>query len=620
MNFLATLSTRQKNALMALGLFVFTFVVYLPALQNGYVWDDAFLIENNSAFRAGQLNVADLFRPIIPNSGFLRPVVLFSFYLEDVLLGLSPLHSHLVNHLLYAVIAVLVYVCSRQMLQRLDVQGATGLALLVALLYITNHAANEAVLWVSGRFDLMATLFMLCFVWRFLGEGTSRLHLPLLWLCYALALFSKEVALMLLPALFFLHLLKRPESTLKNAAIPALLGDFFRTQKGLLVGLLGLTIGYFALKFAVNHNLHQYVEQPNNPLADTDFYAIKLVVVTLYAYLATALTSFLTFSPAHYLTADLLSGPGFWSRAVGVGAFLLMLGWGVLKRDRRFIPWCLALLFIFPALHVVPFTLWVGYYQDRYTSQFLAFFLLGAVLWLPLLAPLYRRLVLAALGLVLVANLALMPLHAREWRSTYTLWLANYLRNYEKNPLNTSGLLLSAAFETQHYDVFEQVYQRLPPEFRSLYHTFYHMVLINMDRREGLDYLLPYARHLEQQGPADHPASADQSFVNRADSHDVVFCFVARGLTRISGDFPLALHYAQRAVQLNPSSPQNQLALSMAYYANGDLQRGEQYYRVTLRGYTSDKAPLLAQTRQDYFKKICAFPQSGRNPICQAGR
>ncbi len=229
MNFLATLSTRQKNALITLGLFVFTFVVYLPALQNGYVWDDAFLIENNSAFRAGQLNVADLFRPIIPNSGFLRPVVLFSFYLEDVLLGLSPVHSHLVNHLLYAVIAVLVYACSRQMLQRLDVQGATGLALLVALLYITNHAANEAVLWVSGRFDLMATLFMLCFVWRFLGEGTSRLHLPLLWLCYALALFSKEVALMLLPALFFLHLPKRPESTLKTAAIPAFLGYFFRT-------------------------------------------------------------------------------------------------------------------------------------------------------------------------------------------------------------------------------------------------------------------------------------------------------------------------------------------------------------------------------------------------------
>ena len=144
------------------------------------------------------------------------------------------------------------------------------------------------------------------------------------------------------------------------------------------------------------------------------------------------------------------------------------------------------------------------------------------------------------------------------------------------------------------------------------------MYLIELSKQEGVDRLLQTVQEFEQSregGQSSRRALGDMS-----DKRHVIYAFLGHGLITISGDFPRALHYARLAVAANPSMPQNYLVLSMAYYANGDLQRGDQYYRVALRSYNSDKAPLLAQTRQDYFKKICAFPQSGRNPICQAGR
>lgn len=617
MSFFLQLTEKQKNLLIGLGLFLFTLLLYWPALSNGYVWDDTFLIANNTAFRAGQLHVADLFRPIIPDSGYLRPVALFSFYLEDLLLGLTPFHSHLVNHLLYGLITVLVYGCALRMLVLLDSRWPRPLALLVALLYVTNHAANEAVLWVSGRFDLLATLFILLFVRGYLGGVQERWRVLLLLLCYALAILSKEVALMLLPALALLYLLTLSEPVLKSASVPELLRGFLRTQGRLLAGMLLMTVGYFLLKHTMNSGLHISMEEIHQKWRGVDFFGLKLVVVTFGSFLYTALTSFLTFTPGHYLTPDLLFGISFWSRLVVVMAFLGLLGFGIVRRDQRLIPWGLALLFIFPVLHLISFP-WIWYYQDRYTSQFMVFFLLGMVVWLPLLLRSYRILLTLALLLIMAANIIVMPKHISQWENNFTLWRANYLLNQKNDHDHTGYMLTTAAFDSGHYEVFEKVYRRLTPAMQYTLRDVYSMYLIELSKQEGVDRLLQTVQEFEQS--REGGKSSRRALGDASDKRDVIYTFLGQGLITISGDFPRALHYARLAVAADPSRPQNYLMLSMAYYANGDLQRGDQYYRAALRSYTSDKASLLAQTRQDYFKKICAFPQSGRNPICQTGR
>jgi tetratricopeptide (TPR) repeat protein len=166
--------------------------------------------------------------------------------------------------------------------------------------------------------------------------------------------------------------------------------------------------------------------------------------------------------------------------------------------------------------------------------------------------------------------------------------------------------------------VFEKVYRRLTPAMQYTLRDVYSMYLIELSKQEGVDRLLQTVQEFEQS--REGGKSSRRALGDASDKRDVIYTFLGQGLITISGDFPRALHYARLAVAADPSRPQNYLVLSMAYYANGDLQRGDQYYRAALRSYTSDKASLLAQTRQDYFKKICAFPQSGRNPICQTGR
>lgn len=161
---------------------------YFPSLGNGLVWDDRIHVVESPAVQEARW--AELLaRPV---GNFHRPVVFASFALESRLVGANPVLLHLTNLLLHAGVACLL-------LATVVALGAPRrVALAAVLLWALHPVQSEAVLYVSGRTDLLAAGFALIALllharaagWS--GRGSGHVAFAGALGCFALALGCKE--------------------------------------------------------------------------------------------------------------------------------------------------------------------------------------------------------------------------------------------------------------------------------------------------------------------------------------------------------------------------------------------------------------------------------------------
>ncbi|MFN8548777.1 MAG: tetratricopeptide repeat protein [Candidatus Eisenbacteria bacterium] len=206
--------------------FVLALIAYAPSLRCGLVWDDVSYIVQNPAVHSLDSLPSTLARGFgwVPGSNeaanasllYFRPVVTAMNTLQWSASGGSAWAYHLANVLFHAAAA--------------GALGALGVllglapscALLIAGVFAVHPAYSEAIVWVSARTDLLATLFGLASLAacaRSLGgndsaDGTRRPRsitriAPLLWVAglLLLSLGSKESAAAIVPTCVLLLLL-----------------------------------------------------------------------------------------------------------------------------------------------------------------------------------------------------------------------------------------------------------------------------------------------------------------------------------------------------------------------------------------------------------------------------
>ena len=177
--------------------------LYAPALWGFFQSDDFVLVR-----------LARDFGPLAPWSLepdgapiFFRPVVTLSFYLDWLAWGLQPLGYHLTNLLLHGLTAYVGTIVYGQMTaSQPDSASKRWAALLVGGLFLAHPSHGEAVAWISGRTDLVATLLGLVSFSAFLrarGRGWAEIREPRPWLfilaavLFFLALLAKESVIVL---------------------------------------------------------------------------------------------------------------------------------------------------------------------------------------------------------------------------------------------------------------------------------------------------------------------------------------------------------------------------------------------------------------------------------------
>ncbi len=186
----------EHKTIVAIFLFFICFIVFVPSLRNGFVWDDVYYIQNNpDRFRFSDIRPG-LFLNIKSHEGpsYYRPILFISFVIDHGIWGLSPFGFHLSNIIFYSLSTVLFYLLALFVLEEFRVDGKEAKAFLSSLFFAFYPAHIESVSWISGRMDLLCSLFLfLAFVFHILSYRRLR-FLALTGICFSLSLLSKEVA------------------------------------------------------------------------------------------------------------------------------------------------------------------------------------------------------------------------------------------------------------------------------------------------------------------------------------------------------------------------------------------------------------------------------------------
>jgi tetratricopeptide (TPR) repeat protein len=244
-----------------------TVVTYLPALQCGFVWDDDAYVTHNPLLTASDGLQRIWLSPHRESQYF--PLVYTTLRVEHSLWGLNPLGYHLVNVLLHAANACLVWL----VLRRLAIPGAW----LAAAIWAVHPINVESVAWITELKNTQSMLFYLLSLLAWMsfatGKGRAGRAYVMALLLYALALFSKTTACTL-PAAMLLVLWIRGQKI-----------DRRRLLQVTPFVLLGIAMG--ALSIWWEHHLGNYRSDVGQSLGIVErcllasrallFYASKLV-------------------------------------------------------------------------------------------------------------------------------------------------------------------------------------------------------------------------------------------------------------------------------------------------------------------------------------------------------
>jgi tetratricopeptide (TPR) repeat protein len=221
-----------------------TVLAYLPAIRAGFIWDDPEYVLNNANLRT----VAGLWDTwFVPKSlPQYYPLVHTTFWVEYHLWRLDPLGYHLVNVLLHASAALLLWM----ILRRLDVRGCY----LAAFIFAMHPVMVESVAWITERKNVLSTVLYLASGYVYLfgtrfgltenappRQATRRYWLALV--LFLLALFSKTVTATLPAGILLVLWWKRGKLTRRDVlallpffvagiALGALTGYLERTHVG----------------------------------------------------------------------------------------------------------------------------------------------------------------------------------------------------------------------------------------------------------------------------------------------------------------------------------------------------------------------------------------------------
>ena len=142
-------ASRLRRVLPAVALLAVGLVAYVPALRGGFVWDDDYYVTENRTLRSLP-GLGQIWFDIGATDQY-YPLVYSTFWVEYQLWGARAFGYHLVNVVLHALGAFLLW----QVLRRLGVAGAW----LAAFAFLLHPVHVESVAWITERKNVLSGVF-----------------------------------------------------------------------------------------------------------------------------------------------------------------------------------------------------------------------------------------------------------------------------------------------------------------------------------------------------------------------------------------------------------------------------------------------------------------------------
>jgi protein O-mannosyl-transferase len=262
--------------------------LYAATLGFGFVWDDEQIIYGRADYWSPSRWLEAVRQPLDFSPNYFRPLALSSLLVQIWLWRDNPAPFHGANVLIHLLNTALVSALGLRLFRR------RWHGLLVGALYGIHPALVESVTFISSRYDLMATLFLLTALWL---EGRLRGAARVVGVATAflLALLCKEMALTM-PLVMVLWQLAQREGSLSRASLVRLL----RQERTLYGGLLVALGVYFVVRYAALGYLFTAAINEAQIDAGTPFQHLLLVGRTLTTLVGLVVFPFFSITAAHH--------------------------------------------------------------------------------------------------------------------------------------------------------------------------------------------------------------------------------------------------------------------------------------------------------------------------------
>ena len=166
-------------------------ILYGNSLSNQFVFDDLPIVVENPVIKS--FTHIPLVLGLQTGQPIYRPVRFITYMVDYALSGLNPVAYHLSNAIYHAVTAFILFLVLRMLMRDVAV------SLVGALLFLAHPVATDSVTYISGRRDILVTLFYLLAFYYFISYRTAprKWHPAAIIGCFLLSLGSKEMAVTL---------------------------------------------------------------------------------------------------------------------------------------------------------------------------------------------------------------------------------------------------------------------------------------------------------------------------------------------------------------------------------------------------------------------------------------
>ena len=180
----------SRNRFLVLILLILAVSVYLNSLYGGFLLDDEILIQENRSIRS-------FWNLELLSYRWLRT---FSYAVDYSFWGMNPVGYHISNIIYNALTVLMVFFVTRRL------TGVLVVAFITALLFALHPIHTESVSYLSGRRDILSTLFYLGGFLAYLRARETRggWHYAIVIACYFAGITSKEMAITL-PVMIFAY-------------------------------------------------------------------------------------------------------------------------------------------------------------------------------------------------------------------------------------------------------------------------------------------------------------------------------------------------------------------------------------------------------------------------------
>ena len=359
-------------------------VVYGNTLNHGFVWDDFPVIANNPILGSlGNIPKFFVMEDIAEGStGYYRPMTYISFTLDRAIWGVNPVGFNITNLVLHILVALIFYRVVAALFKREELAFAA--AIIFALHPITAETVN---FHAGGRNTLLSACFALLSLLLYLkGKKTPAL------ICFVVAIFSKEFAL-LLPAVFLLY-----DRTINKE----------KTRWGGYLPYLVATACYLALR---SYSVASHANLLETARIADNFWIVPQTVVGYLKLMA---------FPFGVKTMYDVNTQVTWTSFIINTASVLALGAiALLFRKRREVLFsvCLFLLFLLPVTNIFP--LGTAMMADRYAYFSLFGFALALAYCICLLK---KNIAIGAMVLLCIVFLAINVQRNAFWKDEVSLF------------------------------------------------------------------------------------------------------------------------------------------------------------------------------------------------------